>query len=280
MTPRNLWFSLLLLIVFPSTANTQAVSSPSTIVIQSGSLKLHAHLWKPVGRGPFPAILFSPGSGQNPPPHDLGRLFAKHGYVFLALYRRGQGLSADQDNEAGSLMRRERTTNGDEAANRLQMQLLEGIELQQHRDALAALRSVGGVDPRRVAIVGFSFGGSLAMLHAEEDPTIRAVINFGGGAGSWNRSPLLRERLISAARKITVPIFFVYAANDHTTLSGEVLHAELARARPDKPTVHRLKIYPPFGETVQEGHHIIYIAIPTWERDVFDFLNTHSAPRN
>jgi dienelactone hydrolase len=206
-------------------------------------------------------------------------VFAKHGYIFLELYRRGQGLSADQGNEVGSLMRGERTTNGDEAANRLQMQLLEGIELQQQRDALAALRSLRGVDPRRVAIVGFSFGGSLAMLHAEEDPTIRAVINFGGGAESWNRSAQLRERLISAARKITVPVFFVFAANDHTTLSAEVLFAELQRAKRSNATAHRLKIYPALGETAQEGHHLIYLSIPTWERDVFDFLQKHTAPK-
>ena len=278
MNLRQLWLLALLLSAFPISVHAQTVSQPSTLVFQSGSLKLRADLWRPSGSGPFPAILFSPGSGQNPPPHDLGRLFVKHGYVFLALYRRGQGLSADQGNEAGSLMRGERNTNGDEAANRLQMQLLEGIELQQQRDALAVLRSLRFVDPRRVAIAGFSFGGSLALLHAEEDPTIRAVINFGGAAGSWKRSPQLRERLISAARKITVPVFFVFAANDHTTLPAEVLHAELARARPNNSTVHHLKIYPALGETVQEGHHLIYISIPTWERDVIDFLNTHTKP--
>jgi carboxymethylenebutenolidase len=275
----KLWLLAFLLSTFSITSHAQTVSNPSTLVFHSGSLKLRADLWRPSGSGPFPAILFSPGSGQNPTPDDLGRLFVKHGYVFLALYRRGQGLSADQGNEAGSLMRSERTTNGEEAANRLQMQLLEGIELQQQRDALAVLRSLRGVDPRRVAIAGFSVGGSLAMLHAEEDPTIRAVINFGGAAGSWKRSPQLRERPISAACKITVPVFFVFATNDHTTLPAEVLHAELARARPTNSTVHRLKIYPPLGETAQEGHHFIYLSIPTWENDVFAFLDTHTARR-
>jgi carboxymethylenebutenolidase len=279
MKLRNFCLLLLVLALSPVSAKSQAESKPSTIVISSGSLKLHARLWRPAGSGPFPAVLYSSGSGQ-PPSHNLGSVFAKHGYIFLELYRRGQGLSANAGDEAGSLMRRERDTKGDEAANRLQMQLLEGIELQQQRDALAALRSLRGVDPRRVAVVGFSFGGSLSMLHAEADPTIRAVINFGGGAGSWNRLPQLRERLISAARKITVPVFFVYAANDYTTLPAEVLSAELARAQPANAKVHRLKIYPPLGETVQEGHHLIYISIPTWERDVIDFLNIHTTPRN
>jgi carboxymethylenebutenolidase len=279
-------YILLLLVslhAFAISASSQNVSPPSTIVVRSGSLKLRALLWKPKGPGPFPAVLFSSGSGQNPSPHNLGAVFAKHGYVFLALYRRGQGLSADQGNEAGGLMGRTRATNGDEAANRLQMQLLEGIELQQQRDALAVLRSLPGVDPRRVAIAGFSFGGSLAMLHAEEDPTIRAVINFGGAAGSWNRSPQLRERLISAARKITMPVLFIYAANDYTTLPGEVLSAELARRRSGdaaihSSNVHRLKIYPAFGETVQEGHHLVYLSIPAWEQDVFAFLDFHIGP--
>ena len=258
-------------------ANAQTGSQPTTVSITSGSLKLRAHVWMPKGSGPFPAVLFSPGSGQNPEPHTLGRLFARHGYVFMALYRRGQGLSADQGKEAGSLMRSERTANGDESANRLQLRLLDGEELQQQRDALSVLRALPKVDPGRVAIVGFSFGGSLAMVHAEEDQTIRAVISFGGAAGSWNRSPQLRERLISAARKLTTPVLFVFAANDHTTLPAEVLSAEMGRGKPNAKV--QVKIYPAFGTTVQEGHHLIYLSIPTWEQDVFAFLKSHNAPR-
>src|SRR6266850_3444014 len=91
----------------------QAVSGPRTIVVRSGSLKLRALVWRPKGRGPFPAILFSPGSGRNPQPEILGPLFAKHGYVFLGLFRRGQGLSADQGDESGSLVERERAAKGD-----------------------------------------------------------------------------------------------------------------------------------------------------------------------
>jgi dipeptidyl aminopeptidase/acylaminoacyl peptidase len=113
------------------------------------------------------------------------------------------------------------------------------------------------------------------MLLAERDPSIRAVINFAGGAGSWTRSAYLRERLISAARKLTTPVFYIHAANDYSTLPGEVLDAELARL--DKP--HRLKIFPACGVTVNEGHNLIYLSIATWERDVFAFLDEHTAAR-
>jgi dienelactone hydrolase len=268
---------LLVLLVHPffTCANSQTLTKPRSVVVRSGSLKLRALLWRPAGHGPFPAVLFSPGSGQNPPPYSLGRLFARYGYVFLALYRRGQDPSSAQSEESGHLVILERARNRDDAANRLQLRLLEGEQLEEQFSALAVLRSLRDVDSARVGIVGHSFGGSLAMLLAERDPSIRAVINFAGGAGSWTRSAYLRERLISAARKLTTPVFYIHAANDYSTRPGEVLDAELARL--NKP--HRLKIFPAYGVTVNEGHNFIYLSIATWERDVFAFLDEHTAPR-
>jgi carboxymethylenebutenolidase len=242
---------------------------PRTLIVRSGSYKLSAHLFQPNGRGPFPAVLFSPGSGQSPSVTNVGRLFARHGYVFLALYRRGQGLSADQGPETGALVMQERTAKGDDAANRLQMSLLEGEQLQETLDALVVLRSVPSVDSSRIALVGHSFGGSLAMLVAERDPSIRAVVNFAGAAGSWNRSALLRDRLIAATRKIQSPMLYIEAANDYSTAPGEVLSAELRRLA--KP--YRLKMYSAFGKTAAEGHNILYLSVKTWQQDVFAFLN-------
>src|SRR5436305_580019 len=39
---------------------------PEIVVVQSGTLKLHALLWHPPGHGPFPAVLFNHGSGNTP----------------------------------------------------------------------------------------------------------------------------------------------------------------------------------------------------------------------
>ena len=75
--------------------------------------QLRALLWCPQGKGPFPAILFNHGRGLTPHTEgrvagitELGRVFAGHGYVFMALFRRGEDLSADQGVFIGDLLER------------------------------------------------------------------------------------------------------------------------------------------------------------------------------
>jgi dienelactone hydrolase len=249
-------------------------ASPDTVLIRSGALTLHALLWHPAGRGPFPAVLFNHGSG----PADsalgaqrmaLGPLFARHGYVCLFLFRRGAGLSAGEGTNSYDRIRQALADKGQEARNRVQMELLEGDDLSDVVAGLAFLRSRPEVDARRVAVAGHSFGGSLTLVVAERDTTVRAALVFGGAAGSWDRSPALRARLGTAVRKTTVPVFLIYAANDYTTAPAKALAAEMERAgRP-----HRVKIYPPSGRTPAEGHDLVYREVPRWEPDVFAFLD-------
>jgi dienelactone hydrolase len=120
-----------------------------------------------------------------------------------------------------------------------------------------------------MGIVGHSFGGSLALLVAEHDPRLKAVIVFSGGGYSWNLSPKLRARLIIAVRNISAPIMIIHDQNDYSTTPGYALDSVLNKL--NKP--HILKIYPKFGETQQEGHNMIFKSIATWEPDVFKFLN-------
>src|SRR5690348_16149017 len=77
---------------------------PDTVVVRNGALNLRAVLWRPAAPGRHPGVLFNPGSGHASPavaaahdhrqPNLLGPVFARHGYVFLYLFRRGDGLSA------------------------------------------------------------------------------------------------------------------------------------------------------------------------------------------
>jgi carboxymethylenebutenolidase len=248
----------------------QPIDTPDTVIVESGALKLRGLLWRPNGRGPFPAVLFNHGSGPAADPKRpaiLGAAFARHGYVFLYLYRRGAGLSADQGTNSGELMSRALKELGQEARNQLQLQLLE-IELSDVIGGLDFLRARSEVDPRRIAVAGHSFGGQLALLTAERDPSVRAAVAFGAAAASWESSSELRARLIAAASRVSAPVFFVHAANDFSVAPGKVLTAEMTRLG----KACTLKIYPAVGNTAAEGHDFVHRSLPMWEADVFAFL--------
>jgi carboxymethylenebutenolidase len=254
--------------------DAQVPSAPDTVVVQSGGLGLRALLWKPHGSGPFPAVLFNHGSyGSGAPlkpeePAALGPVFARHGYVFLFLFRRGIGLSSNQGTADGDLMARALAEHGQEGRNRIQLELLETDKLDEAMSALAFLRALPVVDPDRVAVAGHSFGGSLTLLLVARDSALRAAVVFSGSARSWGPSPELRARLLAAVRH-TAPVFFIHAANDYSTTPGEALAAEMQRlGRP-----HRLRIYPAVGRTTHEGHNFVYRSVATWEPDVFAFLD-------
>jgi carboxymethylenebutenolidase len=255
-------------------AEVPASGGPETVMVQSGSLKLRALLWRPKGRGPFPAVLFNHGSGttlerQSAQAAAVGSVFARHGYVLLFVFRRGSGLSADQGTSAADALDRELAANGHEARNKLQMQLLETDHLNDTLAGLAFLRALPEIDQRRIAVAGHSFGGSLTLLTAERDFELRAAVVFAGGAGSWEYSPQLQARLLAAVARTTIPIFFIQAANDYSIAPTAALSAEMARL--GKP--HCAKIYPPVGRSAEEGHDLVYLRVDSWEPDVFSFLD-------
>ena len=256
---------------------------PKTVVIPSGKLRLKAFLWMPTsGPGPFPAVLFCHGSGGADADHTAGlRIteaaeklapsFLKHGYAFMYLFRRGQGLSADQGPFMQEILQHEEATKGKDARQRLQFVLTTTDHLDDVTAALSFLQSAPAIDAKRIAIVGHSFGGQLTLLAAERDNTIRAAVTFAAAAGSWERSPELRKRLLTAVDKSTAPIMLIQAANDYSTAPSYALADELERLH----KLHLLKIYPPVGQTADDGHNFLYLAIPQWEHDVFGFLDEY-----
>ena len=272
--------ALLLTSMFAIIAESRASDVPQTVEVRSGTLTLRALLWRPPGKGPFPAILLNHGSGRNREelerlgPYEqqaniLGPVFARHGYVFLYLFRRGVGLSANQGINAVDVMNSEFAAHGQDACNTLQLRLLENEEMSDALSGLAFLRALPEVDAREVATIGHSFGGSLTLLLAEREPNLRAVVIFSGAGYSWDRSAPLRTRLLDAIAHVTAPIFFIHAANDFSLSAGKALDARLEQlGRP-----HRLKLYPPVGHTPEDGHSFLYLGMNIWEPDVFAFLD-------
>lgn len=257
-------------------------ATPDTVLVPSGNLKLRGLLYRPNGPGPFPAVMFNHGSGHasggdsmgfadQRHPDLLGPLFVKHGYLFLYLFRRGEGLSQGQGTPDADRMDSAARTAGQDRRNELQLQLLEGDEMSDALAGLAFLRARPDVQTSRLAVVGVSFGGSLTVLVTERDSTLKAAVAFATAGYSWERSPPLRARLLEAADRTRVPIFFIHAANDYTIASGQALGSEMSRL--GKPS--RVKIYPAVGTTPQEGHDFVDLGVRTWEADVFGFLDEH-----
>ena len=278
MSPR---LSILIALIFTADSAFAQDRAPETVVIRTRDATLHAHLWRPAGDGPFPAVLINHGSGRTQEdlkrlgPYEqqsetLGPVFARHGYICLFLFRRGVGPSTDQGENAIDILNRASAERGDAGRNAIQLQLLEKRELDDATAALAFLRTLQGVDDRKMALVGHSFGGSLTLLLAEREPALRALVVFSAAGYSWDRSPDLRARLFAALSHIQAPVFFIHAANDYSLHPGQAMDERLAHL--GKP--HRLKIYPPIGLTADDGHAFPLIGVKIWESDVFGFLDS------
>ena len=275
---------LLLSLLLSMSAFGQSMQSmaPQVVEFSSGKLRLKAYLWKPAGTGPFPAVLFNHGSGGADADHTAGMpitqaadvlapFFVKHGYAFLYPFRRGHGPSASQAPFMQDVLHREEESRGTGARQHLQFVLLTTEQLDDVMAALAFLKTVPGIDPHRIAVAGHSFGGQLTLLAAEIDKTVRAAVTFAAAASSWDRSPELRDRLMTAIYNTKAAIMLTHAENDFGTTAGNALGAELKHLH----KAYVLKIYPPVGLTSEDGHGMLYENIPAWESDVFEFLDQH-----
>jgi carboxymethylenebutenolidase len=276
------FFAFVLLLSSLGFGQSPPAIAPEIVVVPSGNLRLKGFLWRPTGSASAPVVLFVHGSGSIDAAHTgefaitdaaekLGPVFVKHGYAFFYLFRRGQGLSADQGPFMQDVLQRERAAKGEEARNRLQFVLLTTDHLDDVMAGLAFVKHLPGIDNHRIAVVGHSFGGQLTLLAAERDSTLRAAVTFAAAANSWESSPQLRELMLTAVRNTTVPVMLIHASNDYSTAPGQALTIELAKL--GKP--HVLKIYPAAGKTSDDGHNLVYTAVTLWETDVFEFLDQY-----
>ena len=285
---RLLLFTVALTISSGGVAQVAEPLRPQTVEISSGGLRLKGFLWRPAGRGPFPAVVFNHGRSDTPQQHSLqlgltlehaaqilGPVFVRHGFVFLYPFRRGEGPSADQGQFIGDLLQREEAAKGAEASRHLQLVLMTTDHLQDALAALSFLRNLPYVDTRRVAVAGHSFGGQLTLLEASRESTVRAAVTFGAAAASWDASRELQDRLMETVRGLTMPVMLIQAANDYSLSPSSAMDGELSRL--SKP--HVRKIYPAFGETQSHGHNFFYFDIARWEQDVFAFLETNLRPQ-
>jgi dienelactone hydrolase len=267
-----IFFSSLLII-----SQGQSLIYPDTVTIKSGNLALKALLWHPPGKGKYPAVVFCHGAFKDTEAiYDpvIGPVFARKGYVFLFVFRRGVGLSNGQGVNITDLMDKALKEKGQDERNKVQLQQLETDQLQDILAGLKFLRISHDVDKNRMAVVGVSLGGALALLVAEHEPSLRAAILFtpvGGPGYSWDRSAKLRDRLILAAKNTTMPIMIIQAQNDYSIHPALALDSVMNQFNRN----HIVKIYPKFGNTPSEAHNLIHLGIKTWDSDLFKFIDAY-----
>src|SRR6202043_1587608 len=250
---RKPYFSALFaLLLLPS-----VLAVAETVTFPSGEITLHGVLYKPEATGPFPAVIYNHGSAPGMMSKEafaaLGPVFASHGWVFFGPYRRGQGLSASAGPYIGDQIDTAEKNGGLSAGAAEMVRLLETDHLNDQLAALAWLRKQVFVQPDRIAVAGNSFGGIETVLGAERG-NYCAAIDSAGGAPSWAQAPDLQSHMARAVRNANAPIFFFQAANDYDLSPSKTLSAVMKDAR----KTYEVKIYPPYGNSPQDGHTFGY----------------------
>ncbi len=252
------------------------LSAADDVAFPSGAITLHGAVYRPEGKGPFPAVVYNHGSAagmlSKTAFEALGPVFASHGWVFFGPYRRGQGLSASAGPYIGDQIAAAEKNGGISAGAETMVRLLETDHLNDQLAALAWLRKQSFVQANRIAVAGNSFGGIEVVLGAERG-TYCAAIDSAGGAQSWAEAPALQSLMTASVRNAHAPIFFFQAENDFDLSPSKVLSAVMKDAR--KP--YELKIYPRYGDSPQDGHTFGYFGSAVWADDVFRFLDQHCA---
>lgn len=248
-------------------------ASPATyakerVTFKSDNLNLVGFLFRPAGVGPFPGLIWNHGSEKDPGTQRqfdaVAAIFVPAGYVVFAPVRRGHGGS-----EGPYIMDQLRKAQENRAAGPLLVRLMEGEHLDDQLAGQAYLKSLPYVDQNRLVVAGCSFGGIQTLLAAERGAGFRAAVPISPAALSWNGNPPLRERLLSAVRKIEIPVFLIQPPKDASLEPSYVLGREFQRLG----KTYRGKIYPPEMPEDQQGHcfggakgmHI-------WAQDVLAFL--------
>jgi dienelactone hydrolase len=257
---------VLLLASLLQSAPSHSQGNPVEVTFSSGNLVLHGFIYKPEGKGPFPAVLWNHGSERRPgwlP--ELAPLFLSKGYILFIPHRRGHGRSPGD--YVMDLLDRANQSGGPQARSRKLVELME-LHLEDQTAALSYLKGLPDVDQQRIAVAGCSFGGIQTVLMAERGLGLRAAVDFAGAAQNWEHSQDLRDRMLKAVRQAQMPIFFIQAKNDYDISPSRDLAAAMEKA--NKP--HALQIFPSFGKSNQEAHEFCIQGGEIWSPQVFSFL--------
>jgi carboxymethylenebutenolidase len=138
------------------------------VTFPGDGLSVIAYQAKPVGEGPFPAILVAhENRGLTDYIKDVARRLARAGYVALVV----DLLSAQGGTEVVTDPAQIPAALSGTSPDRLAGYYLSGIEY---------LKGLPYVDPDRLGMVGFCFGGGMTWLVATKAPELKAAVPYYG----------------------------------------------------------------------------------------------------
>jgi dienelactone hydrolase len=163
--------------------------------------------------GPLPAVLISHAwGGREDFVEKKARRLATHGYATFALDMYGKGKRGTTPEECTALM----TPFVQDRA----------LLAKRINSALAKLKSLPQVDARRVAAMGFCFGGMCVLDLARSGADLRGVVSFHG---------LLKPNGLPPAKSLPAKILILHGYDDPLAPPEDVLaiSKEFTQAKAD-----------------------------------------------
>ena len=210
---------------------------------ENGTMSIH--IAQPEGRGPYPGIVsFHSFIGISEYRLDVSRRLAAKGYAVVLpdlFHRKGKRLLYTlpaQENDA--------------VATAASLSFLRMAV--DSRVAINCLKSMSQVEPRRIGVMGFGMGGTVAFIAACSNQDLKAVAiaysrNLVPGALSPGRpiSPLL------LVEEITAPVLFLSSSGDPVPSPADVKVLQAVMGKYNKNFDARIyESTPPVGHAFME----------------------------
>ena len=194
---------------------------PTALMENGKPVSLEVVIYKPAGRGPFPALMFnhgSTGNGDNPALFTstytsaaLASFFTAKGWLVAFPQRRGRGKSDGLYDEGFEINR-----SGYSCDPQLSLPGLERA-LSDLDAAYSYLANRPDVDNNRLLIGGQSRGGIVSSVYAGTRPTrFVGVVNFVGGwvGDGCPRAAAVNTLSFTRAAAFARPMLWLYGEND------------------------------------------------------------------
>lgn len=139
-----------------------ALAGEQTVMIEGSQRTIPATITLPDGPGPFPFVVMYHGTGSNR--HEAG-----NGYDLLAPKLAEAGIASARFDFAG---------NGDSPVDYKEYTFSSGIADGQ--DVIAYMRNLEQIDDARLGLLGWSQGGTIAVLAASRQGEAKSVVTWAG----------------------------------------------------------------------------------------------------